>query len=190
MMDFFRTACALMPNVADLDVAADLEAIRARRIERCGEASRLQEEEKAFDMERFYRLVAQPPAGPADTDRLNLLDGLKNRLDAKSVRCTLNVEGYFAGLATTIGHEQALLLHEDIRPARVQAEVKDAADAIATKIMIYELEKEKKALQAQAKALQDQIARADAEAQQREQDVAESTESRSERVHLHEMKMI
>jgi hypothetical protein len=143
-----RRFLASEPSLEDLDVAAEMEALRARRLALHED----EEADKPFNMEQFFQLVEQkPPAPPVDDSLLErseaLVDELEKLPKAKMVKRT-DVEMYFAGTAKLMGLKQAFL-HEDPTPERIYAEIRTAAEAVADRIRIYELEKRVRALQNQ-----------------------------------------
>jgi hypothetical protein len=143
-----RRLLASEPSLEDLDVAAEMEALRARRLALHED----EEADKPFNMEQFFQLVEQkPPAPPVDDSLLErseaLVDELEKLPKAKMVKRT-DVEMYFAGTAKLMGLKQAFL-HEDPTPERIYAEIRTAAEAVADRIRIYELEKRVRALQNQ-----------------------------------------
>jgi hypothetical protein len=138
-----------------LDIAPEMEALRAKRLEVYGEA------EKPFDMERFYRLVVEKsPARLVETSQLGFMEALATTLtkllEAEPVNHTDDIETHFAGKAVLTGLSR-ILLHDDITPERLEADLHDAARTVADKIMIHEQERKAKALKDQNKALRDQI---------------------------------
>lgn len=135
------------PTAEKLDIAAEMEALRAMKTEGHGEA------EKPFDMDKFFRLVEQrPPPTPDDIDlheRIEVLHTkLEKTLNGKWVKRT-DAEMYFAGTAKMMGLKQAFLHQEHPTAEMIRAETRSAAEMVADKIKIYELEKRVKALQNQ-----------------------------------------
>jgi hypothetical protein len=148
LMSLSRRFLASEPFLEELDVAAEMEALRARRLALHED----EEADKPFNMERFFQLMEQkPPATPVNDSSVECrevqLNELKKLSKAKLVKRT-DVEMYFAGTAKLMGLKQAFL-HQDPTPEKIHAETRAAAEAVADKIRIYELERRVEALQNQ-----------------------------------------
>jgi hypothetical protein len=140
-------------DMASLDIAPEMEALRAKRRELYGE--------KLFDTEKYNRLVAErSPARLPGMSELEFSTALSNAfvqfMEAGKVSHADDIETYFAGKAALIGLSKNCL-DDSVHLDKVQADIRAAGQAVADQITIYEQKREIKALRDQAKALEDQV---------------------------------
>jgi hypothetical protein len=155
-----------------------MEALRAKRMEVYGEA------EKPFDTEKFYRIVAEKsPARLVETGQLGFMEAvlvtLHKLFEAEPVNYMDDIETHFAGKAVLMGLSR-ILLHDDITPEGVEADVHDAAKTVADKVVIYEQERKIRAQKEEIRAQKEQVkARKDGIKAQRDEIKAQEDEAKA-----------